>query len=108
MAFCYRDIFIGKYKNAFLCDYTIVSTLGKGTFATVFLAKHNETGSMRAVKIIDKTVASPNSIKNAMTEFNILKKMDHPCIVKVYSLYEDANNIYIVSEYYGYQVLEGW
>jgi serine/threonine protein kinase len=98
MAFCYRDLFIGKYKNLFLHDYTIIRTLGKGTFATVFLAKHNQSGCLKAVKIIDKSVATPNTIKNAQSEFNILKKLDHPCVIKVYGLYEDIGSLYIVSE----------
>ena len=102
MAFCCRDIFIRKYQSKFLDDYTLLRKIGRGAYATVYLAKHNQTSENRAVKIIDKSLASTNSIKNANAEFQMLKKLDHPNIIKVYGMYEDIGNIYIVSEYTPY------
>lgn len=32
-------------------------------------------------------------------EVNVLRKIDHPNIVKLYELYEDKHNYYIVTEY---------
>jgi calcium-dependent protein kinase len=98
MAFCYKDIFVGRYYSPFLQDYTILSTLGKGSFATVHLAQHITSGYLRAVKVINKTNSSKSSSK-AMDEFQLLKSMDHPNIVKVYGIYEDYGNYYIISEY---------
>ncbi len=33
-------------------------------------------------------------------EINLMKKLDHPKIVKMIELYEGENNIYCVSEYF--------
>ena len=33
-----------------------------------------------------------------MNEFTILKNSDHPHIVKIFEMYEDSKNYYIVSE----------
>lgn len=32
-------------------------------------------------------------------EIKILKKLDHPNIVKLYEIYQDDNNIYLVTEF---------
>jgi serine/threonine protein kinase len=32
-------------------------------------------------------------------EVNVLKKLDHPNIVKLYELYQDPKNYYLVTEY---------
>jgi serine/threonine protein kinase len=98
MAYCYREIFIQRNHNTFLEDYTLVKKLGAGAFATVYLAKHIKTSEIRAVKVVDKSIASIASIKNAYAEFEILKKLDHPNIIKVHGMYEDIGNIYIISE----------
>lgn len=34
------------------------------------------------------------------SEMNILKNLDHPHIVKLFELYQDENNYYLVTEYY--------
>lgn len=52
---------------------------------------------MRAIKQIKKS-----SIKNPtqfVNEMEILKKVDHPNIIKIYETYEDENNYYVVTEY---------
>ena len=52
---------------------------------------------MRAIKVINKS-----SIKFPITfinEFEILKKLDHPNIIKIYETYEDEANYYVVTEY---------
>lgn len=52
----------------------------------------------RAVKIIDKSKASEEEIKQLINEVEIMKKLDHPHIVKVYEYYQDEKFFYIVSE----------
>lgn len=41
-------------------------------------------------------------------EVNILKELDHPNIVKLYELYQDSKNYYLVTEYYLNQTLGIW
>jgi len=33
------------------------------------------------------------------SEMNLLKNLDHPHIVKLYELYQDSNNYYLITEY---------
>lgn len=41
----------------------------------------------RAVKIIDKKLASADEIEKLINEVEVMKKLDHPHIVKVYEYY---------------------
>jgi calcium-dependent protein kinase len=50
----------------------------------------------RAIKVVQKRlVRNPESLKN---EYMILKKLDHPNIVKLYETYEDESYLYLVEE----------
>lgn len=52
---------------------------------------------MRAVKVIRKNkVAEPTRL--AM-EINLMKKLDHPNLVKLYETYETETEIYLIMEY---------
>ena len=35
-----------------------------------------------------------------INEFEILKKLDHPNIIKIYETFEDEANYYVVTEYF--------
>ena len=53
--------------------------------------------SNRVIKVIEKkNVKDLNSIKE---EVEILKRLDHPNIVKLYEFYEDRSAFYLVLEY---------
>ena len=54
------------------------------------------------MKIIKKTnVINPNISNEAsiLNELNILKKIDHQNVVKIYEYYSDKENYYLVTEY---------
>ena len=69
--------------------YKIESTLGKGSFATVKLAKFRATGERFAVKVLSKKKMSDEDKIMMQTEIEILKKIDHPNIVKLIDVFED-------------------
>lgn len=62
----------------------------------MYLAKSKYTNKTRAIKQIKKT-----SVKNPIqftNEIDILKKVDHPNIIKIYETYEDESSYYVVTE----------
>jgi len=81
--------------------YTEISTLGSGTFGTVKKVKlKNNNNIIRAMKIIPKeNVLEGVDSKTVISEISILKKLDHPNIMKIYEFYEDEKNYYIISEF---------
>lgn len=53
-----------------------------------------------AVKVIDKKIfANKYNLKNIQSEIDIMKKIEHPNIVKLHDVYQTNNNMYIVTEY---------
>ncbi|KAK9474337.1 kinase-like domain-containing protein [Dipodascopsis tothii] len=77
--------------------YDIREELGKGAFARVKKGIERSTGNTYAIKIIAKRrIMTGLAIKR---EVNILMKLNHPSIVKLKELYEDATHIYLVMEY---------
>jgi len=50
-----------------------------------------------AVKIIEKSMLQ-DDIKLLRREIQIMKKVDHPNILKLHEIYEDTDKVYIVME----------
>ena len=81
--------------------YKELLTLGTGTYGTVkkvCLIKNELT--IRAMKIIPKENLI-DGIDNSklIDEITILKKLDHPNIMKIYECFVDQDNFYIISDF---------
>lgn len=83
-----------------LLNYTIKKILGKGAYATVRLAQHNETSKKVAIKTYDKyQIIDPTKRANMLREIEILKKLDHPNIIKLYETVDTPKHFHLVLEY---------
>jgi serine/threonine protein kinase len=82
-------------------DFIFDRELGKGNYAVVKLAISQEDGQQYAVKIIsqDVLIESSRATEAIVNEVSILRKLDHPRIVKLVRLYESTENLYLVLEY---------
>lgn len=85
------DNFLGRYR--------LIKTIGKGNFAKVKLAKHIPTMKEVAIKIIDKALLNPSSLKKLFREVTIMKMLNHPNIVKLYEVIDSQRILYLVMEY---------
>ena len=71
--------------------------IGKGGFGMVVKGVHKITRQERAIKIVKKSrLADPEKFFN---EFEIMKKLDHPNVIKLYEMFEDKKFYYLVMEY---------
>lgn len=70
--------------------------LGRGSFGSVHEATHKASGTVRAVKTIAKSSLADTSV--LAQEIEIIQWLDHPNIVRLYEVFEDARCIYIVME----------
>jgi len=70
--------------------------LGEGSFGTVCKAKSKSTKADRAIKSVSK--ANLKHIAKFKQEIELMKRMDHPYIVKLYETFEDHKSIYLVLE----------
>jgi len=73
-------------------------TIGAGTFGSVRRASVRATGALRAVKAISKVHNMKSTANLLQTEIRITKMVDHPNIIKLYEIFEDIPNIYLVME----------
>ncbi|CAB9502538.1 MAP kinase-activated protein kinase 2 (Fragment) [Seminavis robusta] len=88
-------------KTGILEDfYDLGDLLGEGGFGEVYACTHLETGEERAVKIMEKSQSKPSVNEAIVQEYNILKDLDHPNILKVYEMYETKNYFFIVTDLY--------
>ena len=83
-----------------LVEYSIKQTLGKGAYATVRLATHIETSKKVAIKTYDKyQMIDPQKKNNMLREIEILKKLDHPHIIKLYDTIDSSKHYHLILEY---------
>ncbi|WP_038058193.1 protein kinase domain-containing protein [Thermus amyloliquefaciens] len=66
-------------------QYEILEKVGVGGMATVYKAKDKKTGRLVALKVPqERFVGDPRFVRRFHREAEVLAKMDHPNIVKVY------------------------
>ena len=86
------------YANLF-DFYELDKTLGKGQFGLVKLATHKKTGQKVAIKTVKKKDMKPIDVFQQRREIEILKMCQHPNIIKLIDIFENADYYYIVLEY---------
>lgn len=77
--------------------YTIEGTLGSGGMAVVYLARHNQLGSLHAVKVLQ--VLTPSIRERLLQEGRVQGAMRHPNIVAVTDMVEVDGTPALVLEY---------
>ena len=81
-------------------DFEIIKELGSGAFGSVYLVVHKKTNAQYAIKAIDKRNKSNLDEKPYFRrEVEIMYKVNHPNIVKLYGHFEDNNYCYFLMEY---------
>ncbi|XP_068418709.1 serine/threonine-protein kinase Chk2 [Eschrichtius robustus] len=91
------------YPKELRDEYIMSKTLGSGACGEVKLAFERKTCKKVAIKIISKRKFAIGSEReadpalNVETEIEILKKLNHPCIIKIKDFF-DAEDYYIVLE----------
>ena len=83
-----------------ISDFEQLATLGTGGYGKVNLYRHKITGAEYAIKLIDKTKFENKLQKDLFSrEVEMMYKIKHPNIVRLYTHFEDESNCYIALEY---------
>ena len=82
--------------------YKIINKTGEGAYGSVFSAINIHTGVKIAMKKILKIKENKVDDMEIKNEFDILKKLDHPNIVKIFEFYDSNSNYYIITEFCKY------
>ena len=79
--------------------YLITGELGRGGWATVYLARHLVLGRPVALKVFNPVPTEEHFARRFVEEARILAKLDHPHIVRVYDSGEADGRLYMALEY---------
>ncbi|KAL1563131.1 Cyclin-dependent kinase C-2 C [Salvia divinorum] len=75
--------------------------IGQGTYSEVYRARNVETGKIFAVKKVRFDSFQPESVKFMAREIRILRRLDHPNVMKLEGIITSklSSHIYLVFEY---------
>ena len=82
-------------------DFVMLNELGRGAFGVVRKARLKTDGREYVLKEIPLGQLSVAEQRSALSEVLIMRKLDHPHIVKYYNSFVAAKTLYIVMEYAG-------
>jgi len=94
-----------KADEKLLDKYSLGKVLGQGAFGVVYSCKRKGTNDEYAVKMIDQVETPVGEIK---LEVDMLKRLAHPCVVKLHDVYFEKVFVCMVLEIYrGGDMIEG-
>lgn len=83
-----------------LTDFTLMRTLGTGSFGRVHLVQRKTTGQYCAMKVMKKSeVVRLKQVEHTINEKKILEATNHPFLVNMIGSFQDCSNLYFVLEY---------
>ena len=92
-----QELLVPKQKGNPSDKYIIGNKIGSGSYGTVYEATNIIFKSKVAMKMIIKKENMNSVLIN--NEIDILKKMSHPNIVRIYEFYESVNCFYLINEF---------
>ncbi len=95
-----KSVLNGLEPEPKITDFTLLKEIGEGTFGRVLLVQHNLTQAQYAIKAIDKRNKDNIDEKDYFRrEAEIMYRIYHPNIVKLYGHFEDNTYCYFIMEY---------
>eukprot|EP01060_Flectonema_neradi_P011293 TRINITY_DN18394_c0_g1_i1.p1 TRINITY_DN18394_c0_g1~~TRINITY_DN18394_c0_g1_i1.p1 ORF type:complete len:410 (+),score=63.86 TRINITY_DN18394_c0_g1_i1:114-1343(+) len=88
--------------NKTVNQYSILEQLGEGSYSKVKLVLDNESGAMRAMKVMrKKRLHRKKSLENVKVEMSQLKRLDHENIVALHEIIDDSQDdrLCLIMEY---------
>jgi len=79
-------------------SYELGDEIGRGGFSVVVQATCKKTKKKFAAKCIKKTSVEGDDIKLLRREIKIMKRISHPHILKLFVVFEDEDEFYLVME----------
>ncbi|CAD8078443.1 unnamed protein product [Paramecium sonneborni] len=84
--------------NNFHDAFSVQKMIGKGSFAKVYSATKKENNNQYAIKAFSKSYMSQQSkgIESLLNEIKVMRRLNHPNIVKLHEVHETTNSIYFI------------
>ncbi|XP_038905361.1 serine/threonine-protein kinase ATG1c-like [Benincasa hispida] len=86
-------------RTRVVADYLVGRQIGSGSFSVVWHARHRVHGTEVAIKEISMSRLSKKLQDSLMSEIFILKRINHPNIIRLFDIIEVPGKIHLVLEY---------
>ncbi|KAL1342380.1 hypothetical protein HN51_028945 [Arachis hypogaea] len=91
--------FRAPQENYTIQDFELGKIYGVGSYSKVVRAKKKDTGTVYAMKIMDKKfITKENKTAYVKLERIVLDQLDHPGIVRLYFTFQDTFSLYMALE----------
>ncbi len=87
----------GEPVQSRLGPFRVDGPIGRGSFARVYEARHEESGERLALKWIDE----PDSVARLKREFRLARALRHPNLVRLHELHERTEGAFFTMERIG-------
>ena len=95
-----ESVLKGLESEPKISDFNYIKEIGTGSFGSVLLFQHKITQAMYAIKVIDKRNKTNIQEKPYFRrEIEIMYRVHHPNVVKLFGHFEDDNYCYFLMEY---------
>ena len=95
-----ENVLRGLESEPKISDFILLKELGAGSFGRVLLVQHKITQAKYAIKAIDKrNTANIQEKPYFRREIEIMYRVHHPNVVKLFGHFEDNNYCYFIMEY---------
>lgn len=94
-----KDIFVNLKKGDINEYYEVREKIGQGAYGTVNMVVHKKTRMVRAMKTLNKDQMMMENQQKFLAELFILRGLDHPNILRIFELFENEDNYYLIMEY---------
>ena len=91
--------FVQSNDKGFQEVYFLGPLQSTGSYGEIRKVTHRSTKEERAVKIFRKDIPSYKGGTHIKQEIEILKKIDHPNIIKVFEFFEEVKRLFVVMEH---------
>ena len=91
-----KEFFIRQTDGQITQYYEVLKKIGEGASAKVYKVKSKNSGEIKAMKQVEKSKLP--DVKYFETEIKILSLLDHPNIVRLFEVFEDEKNFYLIME----------
>ena len=92
-----KETFILKSSDTIASKYLKIKEISNGIYAKIYIVQRKTDFKLYCCKEILKSKVA--DLYNFRNEINILSKVDHPNIIRIYEIFEDSRYISIIMEY---------
>ena len=93
-----NDVIVTKSPSDPNENYKKLNLIGEGNLSQIYRVRNEITDAIKAMKIIKKSELEEDNEKEIINEINVLRKMYHPNILKIFEFYSNKDYYAMILE----------